>query len=414
MPNRAGTAGPMLVSFLLILVAAVGGAGSVAAETGISATTDTERVTTLDTCRTIDEPGHYRLAGDITAGNATHCIQIVADGVVFDGGGYQVESGEARTQTGVLVRNASGVTVRNVSVVGMVWGIALKETENATVRGARANGNLRSGIWVLESENATVRNVTARRNAFDGVRFHSTRNGLVTASTLAANGVGVSVGRSRAIAVRDVTLANNQLGAQMMTTRDSEVVNNRLIDNRIGVVLAVADENRIADNRISGGEDGIMLDGADSNTVTANRISGVEFGIYLDDSTENRIEGNDVTATEVGIELTFNSDDNSASDNALAADRVGVEVTLSAGNTVQRNRIRAPASVNVAGDGQNTVSENRFERTESPTPTTPTAESNAPARTTTDATDLASPGFGPVVAVVALLLVALVVRRSRE
>jgi PGF-CTERM protein len=382
--------------------------------------TDAGSATVLTECTTIDEPGTYRLGGNLTASETDRCIEITADDVTFDGGGYTIANEGDRTDHGVIVQNASNVTVQNVAVSGMSWGVTFWGADEGTLEEARAAENFRAGVWVLESENVTVRGLIADGNVFDGARFHSSRNGRLLDSRLIDNGVGVSTGRSLDIGIRNNTLTDNQLGAQVMTTRDSRLIGNNVTGNEIGLVLSLTVGNNVTENRIRSGSDGVRLDGATDTEIRNNEITDVEFGVFLSDAKNNTVSDNRIQSTSVGVELTIGSDGNRVTRNVVDSDDVAIEVTISKNNTVSDNEMRASEGVSIAGDGENSITNNQLTRLE-PATATPTESTDQDGETATspgadpDSTDgntqQEAPGFGAVAAILALLVVTLARRR---
>lgn len=397
----------ILVVTVGTILATTGGVGAAGSDPGDGS------ATVLTECTTIDDPGTYRLGGNLTAGDTDQCIRITADGVTVDGGGYVVSNEGDRTDHGVIVHNATNVTVRNVEVSGMSWGITFWNADGGTLEEARAADNFRAGVWVLESENVTVSGLVAERNVFDGARFHSTQNGTLLDSRLVDNGVGISTSRSLDMVVRNNELNANQLGAQVMTTRDSRLIDNTVIDNEIGVVLSLAVGNSLTENQIRGGRDGVRLDGADDNEIRNNEIEDVEFGVFLSDAKNNTVEGNQIRSTSVGTELTLGSDGNRVNRNVIHSDDVAIGVTISERNTVSDNELRAIEGVTVAGNSENSVTSNQLMRLETSTATAsaapdrePTSPEEPESESTAGNTQEEAPGFGVVVAVLALLVVA--------
>lgn len=401
----------ILVVTVGTILATTGGVGATAGDPGDGSGT------VLTECMTIDTPGSYQLGENLTTGTTDQCIRITADNVTFDGGGYTVSNEGDRTDHGVIVYNATNVTVRNVEVSGMSWGITFWGADGGTLEEARATDNFRAGVWVLESKNVTVRGLVAEKNVFDGARFHSAQDGALLDSRLVDNGVGISTSRSLDIAIRNNEVNANQLGAQVMTTRDSQLIDNTVTDNEIGVVLSLAVTNSLRENQIRGGRDGVRLDGADDNEIHNNKIDDVEFGVFLSDAKNNTVEDNQIRSTSVGVELTIGSDANHVNQNRIHSDDVGIAVTISESNTVADNELRAVEGVAVAGSEKNSVTNNQLMRLE----TSPATESAAPGQgsttpeepeqeSTNGNTQQESPGFGIVVAVLALLVATIAKR----
>ncbi|WP_458186027.1 NosD domain-containing protein [Haladaptatus sp. NG-WS-4] len=119
----------------------------------------------IDSCTTITESGYYVLGTDIHDGKtriSTGCIEIKADGVVLDGQGRTLDGFGVSDTSGILVENASDVTVRNVHVKDWNRGIAVRNSADVTIRGVKASNNA-IGIDVQDTD-ARLTRTTATGN----------------------------------------------------------------------------------------------------------------------------------------------------------------------------------------------------------------------------------------------------------
>ncbi|WP_227355436.1 NosD domain-containing protein [Haladaptatus salinisoli] len=111
----------------------------------------------VDSCTTISKSGHYVLGSDVHNGKtriSTGCVVIRADDVVLDGRGHTLDGFGVSDTSGILVENASDVTVRNVRVKDWNRGVAVRNASDVTIRGVKATNNA-IGIDV-ENSNARL------------------------------------------------------------------------------------------------------------------------------------------------------------------------------------------------------------------------------------------------------------------
>ncbi|SIQ78293.1 copper-binding protein (NosD) [Haladaptatus litoreus] len=137
--------------------------GGVADARPFDSSLDGTQASRIGSCTKITSPGHYTLGQDINNGKtriSTGCIDIRADNVVLDGNGHVLDGFGVSDTTGVLVENASNVTVRNLRVQDWNRGIAVRNAENVAVRNVDASNNA-IGIDVAGSDARLVGN-TAR------------------------------------------------------------------------------------------------------------------------------------------------------------------------------------------------------------------------------------------------------------
>lgn len=183
-PDRAALAALVAAVSLLVAVAlALGGPGPTVASA---------QPTPVDGCMTIHQPGEYELVTDIVDDRQTRlsqaCIRITADDVVFDGGGHLVDGKGISDTTGVLVRDASDVVVRDVRVTNWNRGVHYDGITGGVVVGVNATSNAR-GLDLDRSQNVTVEG-----------------------GTYAANLIGVDLNReNRDVAVPDAVATGNHV-----------------------------------------------------------------------------------------------------------------------------------------------------------------------------------------------------------
>ncbi|GAA0246811.1 NosD domain-containing protein [Haladaptatus pallidirubidus] len=124
------------------------------------ASLDRTQPSRIGSCTKITESGHYVLGQDIKNGKtriSTGCIDIRADHVVLDGRGHLLDGFGVSDTSGVLVDDASNVTVRNLHVKDWNRGITVRNAENVAVRNVTASNNA-IGIDVTDSDARLVEN----------------------------------------------------------------------------------------------------------------------------------------------------------------------------------------------------------------------------------------------------------------
>jgi len=246
----------------------------------------TQAADPVDSCRTIDEPGAYELAGDVTGNASDACIHVAASDVVLDGNDHTVAGGNA-SGTGVLVARGetasatvdgalTNVTVRNLTAANWSNGVALGTLDGGgsglRVADVTVRENRDAGLRLSNAEDVTARNVTATGNG-DGVSLWETRNSTLQSVEAAGNDeYGVSVlAVSRGNALRNVTATGNGgdvdrgAGVYFSTdTGDNVLVDARVGDNRgTGVRFSDSFGNTVRDGVVAG-NDGAGLFGVPS------------------------------------------------------------------------------------------------------------------------------------------------------
>ncbi|VVB69014.1 Periplasmic copper-binding protein (NosD) [uncultured archaeon] len=125
---------------------------------------------------------------------------------------------------------------------------------------------------------------------------------------------------------------------------NSSIVNNSIcLNDESGIVLSSSLDNLIADNLVQGNkESGIMLILASANVIQGNNASyNAHSGISLLFSWQNIIMENRMANSLDGLYLGNSSDGNVISYNAIAFNRLGVNIASSSTNVIHHNRFEA-------------------------------------------------------------------------
>ena len=215
-------------------------------------------ITTLPV--TLSLSGAYCLQSDVgTLSNSGVAIDITADGVVLDLGGFRLigpGTDPTRTIFGIRAQSSKRVTIRNGTVQGFFNGIVL--------------GSQGAGSDYL------VENIMAAGNALSGI-FVSGSNVIVRNNRIFDTGGAAQPAAVRAIGVSDT-------------------------------VSAVIHDNFLAGATATGKASGIWLQGASRTVIRGNTITGIEggqsaFGVEVTVSQAVEISGNrilnDASATNL-------------------------------------------------------------------------------------------------------------------
>ena len=291
----------------------------------------TQTAEQVDSCRTIDHPGEYELAGDVTASAADACIHVAASDVLLDGNGHTV-AGQNASGTGVLVfrgENATAhvegalenVTVRNVTAENWSAGVAVGKLDgggaNVSLANVTARGNHRSGLRLVDTENLTARDVTVADNG-DGVLLWETQSAFLQNVTATGNDeYGVfATAVSRENTLRNVTATGNGGGSEngagvylSTDTGDNVVADARIADNRgAGVRFSDSFGNTLRDSVVAG-NDGAGVYGVPAYDDALRNVTVRENGgaVVAHDHTGSRFVADRLHVGDVAT-LSFDAD----------------------------------------------------------------------------------------------------------
>ena len=143
----------------------------------------------------LDEPGSYRLTGDLNVPSGIDGIRIQTDNVTLDLNGFSLSGGGGLIADGVLIGGSKNVEVRN-----------------GTVRGFS-----RAGIFAsLGGAFARVVDVRVFSNGFQGIELQGPGS-LVDGCTATGNGTGIRV-LDGGLITRSVARANTSYGLLLAAT----------------------------------------------------------------------------------------------------------------------------------------------------------------------------------------------------
>jgi len=164
--------------------------------------------TELDGCTTIDEPGNYVLAGDVTNSTDGVCLDIQSDNVTVDGNGSVVEGNGTGIGVGVD-GNVSNVTVSNLTTGNWSTGVQSANATDVTATNVTASNN-GNGIVSTNASRALLTDNTVSANDVDGVVVNESETVLLARNNVTDNGDdGLDIDESDGIVAAANTLSGN-------------------------------------------------------------------------------------------------------------------------------------------------------------------------------------------------------------
>lgn len=227
---------------------------------------------------TIDTPGYYSFASDLTS-NETPFITITAPDVFLDGKGFQLiaEPGTAGDAILIQPEGAQGLqnlTVRNLEVSGWDTGLHVVSGYDGAARNLTFRDQGKNGIWLDNTSGFTVHGCYVAGSGLPGIAVsNATENTLTWNHVSGSSDVGIYVVYSK----------NNHI---LYNYLDGNHYNGIFLDNSTGNHLS---ENQ-ADNN---GYPGIALATSEKNTLGRNYFVKNQIAqVYIDNATRNQVLGN--------------------------------------------------------------------------------------------------------------------------
>jgi hypothetical protein len=228
-----------MLAFSSIILASAAGAQTVLQQEPIA----------ISRCRTIDQPGSYRLAHNLTA--AGNCLVVTAEGVTVDLGGFTITG--SGTGTAIISRQAKVAGIPQARTVvrnGDISNFALATNLNGTVDDLRVTSNA-SGIFVGVG---TVRDNIVQFNGSAGIRL---ADGIAAGNLLVANGTGIVVEEAGVLTGNQA--AGNKIGIDVKGIGSTLIGN--IADGNSQIGVRVACPSNLTDNTAIGNGRNLVLIG---------------------------------------------------------------------------------------------------------------------------------------------------------
>ncbi len=150
--------------------------------------------TPLSACGTISQSGSYVLTRSATSGGT--CITIAADAVTLDGQGNSIgvaagnplNPASIGNSLGILVRDRSNVTVKNVLVEGFTTGILLHRAHSAILDGVVITQSELQGLYLDDSRDVRMIGGAVDNTLGTGILFERTNATLMNRVAVRSNG----------------------------------------------------------------------------------------------------------------------------------------------------------------------------------------------------------------------------------
>ena len=207
-----------------------------------------------------------------------------------------------RDSSGIHVA-APGVTIRDVNIMGSLFGIYLRAADRAQILGCHIEGvrgkdagEKGSGVHLWNTHHFLLEGNTIT-GVRDGIYVQSSTHGVVRGNTARDLRYGLHYMFSDDNLFEDNTFEDGAAGTALMFSKRITFRRNRFLRNRgfasVGLLLKACDEVVAEDNLIYDNARGIFLEGSYRNQFQGNLIAAADTAVVLYDScAQNRFEGN--------------------------------------------------------------------------------------------------------------------------
>lgn len=220
--SHAGIVKPLIIFIAVIAIIAVvllymqGAFSSGTTTTVTTSTISNIRMSQISSCGRIDSPGNYYLSGSISTGmQEGACINVTVSNVsiVCNGNGLEGSGPYVVVPPftyGVLVTNASNVSVRGCSVMNFSYGLYAEGVRGLSVTFSNLSRNYVSNVWLQNSSGSLVGSDSLDYNPSQYGAVHisgSSTNNTLSNSTVRHNSqIGISLNATGNSFVNDTVL----------------------------------------------------------------------------------------------------------------------------------------------------------------------------------------------------------------
>jgi len=376
-------------------------------------------VVPITTCQTINTPGNYYLADNISFSGSICCIDIRADGVVFDGARHTITGDGSSGNIGVCTTGRNNIQVKNLTINKTEIGIRFENTNNSLISSnnlLNATGTYPTagGIQLLNSSYNNITGNNATSNVYgiflsNQSRYNNIVSNNVSSSTLNgiyleigsnnnniknnyanSNGYGIYLdGSSNNTIMNNDASSNSNYGMEFYNSSNNSIINNNVNSNPYCIVLEVysnnntlignnasnsagisgwgiwlrlSSNNTIRSNNVSLDAVGIRLQQSLYNTITSNNVSSnTQYGIYISQSSYNTITGNNASSNADGIYISQSSNNNNLTNNNANSNVHGIYLSQSSNNnnlTSNNASSNSNDGIHLSSSSNNTIMNN--------------------------------------------------------
>jgi len=267
------------------------------------------RISGIDSCTTISEPGTYELTDDIENSGADRCLLVETGDVTLEGNGHLVDGTDRDSAFGVYVDADGGgeITVQDLTVRDWEEGVRIVDGET-TVEGVEATSNIDGLNARRIADDVRFENIDAHDNTDDGVEaIHVTGLFVVDSRSTDNDGDGIYLDDADDGEVRNnVVEGNDEHGVHGFDPDDMSISDNEIRDNAEdgvhvhakGASGARAEDMTISSNEITdNGDEGVHLtDLRRVGRITDNTVCNNDDKQFLIEDVPNvEMSGNDLS-----------------------------------------------------------------------------------------------------------------------
>jgi parallel beta-helix repeat protein len=293
-----------------------------------------------------------------TANIYNYSIIIQKSSITIDGNGYTLQADG--TSMGFNLSTISGVTIKNLRIIGFAYGIYLFDSTTNTITSNTITNNTIGGIALYYSPSNTISSNTIKYNR-EAVYLHESPSCTLQNNTITNNDNGLMLIQSGSCTLTQNNLTTNiyNFGVDGLSLSDfiqnigtSNLAEGKIIRyliNKTSITidpttypntgyLAIINSTNIIikDFEITKNRQGLLLASTTNSNVTSLKVSNNYAGIYLWNSNSTNLTANIIIYNYDGLTLQY-SNNNMITSNIIINNKDGISPYYSNNNLIHHN-----------------------------------------------------------------------------
>lgn len=156
----------------------------------------------------------YTLTGNLSCTNAGNALNVGANDITIDLGGYTIDGNDTNTVVGVYVLNYTGVTVQNGTITDFTEsGINFEGTATGgAVINIASNSHGNQGFDNKNTASTTYTNISAANNVDDGFSMSDSSVAVINGATFTGNNQQINIIEDATLTGSNITISHSGTG----------------------------------------------------------------------------------------------------------------------------------------------------------------------------------------------------------
>src|SRR3989344_2498447 len=253
--------------------------------------------TDISACSNLNSAGTtYNLTSSITNSNAFGCMNITANSIILDCGGFTIDGSQTGNQYGINATGRTNITIRNCIITDWTQNIRFNNVNDSIIE--NTNVTRMSGAWgtanairLQNSDNNTLRNVSITPTGDIGILLTASSRNVLANITIMSNNTnsltdadGIQMVNSHYNIINSSVIKRTAVGIAFRTTGSNYTyIHNNTLDNNsysmIDDASGTSSHNIITNNNIL--RNRLWVNYGPNNTYSYNVFYGAPYVVEM-------------------------------------------------------------------------------------------------------------------------------------